>query len=474
MSLNWKEIDAVLSELDLEGVHIQKVKQPDFHSIVFDLYAKNRRDSLYVSLLQGKTRLHTLSHGIKPKIKLQRFAQLLRSRIQGGKIIEARQIGEERIVLLGVVHAGVMTKLWIRLWGGAANIIATDEDDTIIDAFYRRPKREEVSGATFNPVKTFDQYKQGSKRTYEVRDFPGEGSLNRRVEAYYADLENTEELEKLRSQRKKQLERERTKAAKTVSGLERKRKNEPDPESLRRIGDLLAANIHRIPPGGKWVRVEDFFSDGEEVDIELDPTVKPGENPGRYYERYKKASRRLEHINNEIENLSRRIDEIDEELKEIENADSFSELPESAKRVGKQQQPNDRAEERLGLRYSSGGFAILVGRSAEENDSLLRHYVKGRDLWLHARDYPGGYVFIRSIPGKSVPLDVLLDAGNLAVFYSKARSSGKADLYYTEVKYLRRPKEGKKGLVLPTQEKNLSVELDNERIDRLFARRESM
>ena len=71
-------------------------------------------------------------------------------------------------------------------------------------------------------------------------------------------------------------------------------------------------------------------------------------------------------------------------------------------------------------------------------------------------------------------LEVLLDAGNLALHYSKARGGGQAELYYTHVKYLRRPKEGKKGLVLPTQEKNLSVRLDTKRLDRLFREREEM
>jgi predicted ribosome quality control (RQC) complex YloA/Tae2 family protein len=66
----------------------------------------------------------------------------------------------------------------------------------------------------------------------------------------------------------------------------------------------------------------------------------------------------------------------------------------------------------------------------------------------------------------------MLDAGNLALFYSKARSGGQADLYYTHVKYLRRPKEGKKGLVLPTHEKNLLVRHDQRRLDRLFRQKE--
>lgn len=62
---------------------------------------------------------------------------------------------------------------------------------------------------------------------------------------------------------------------------------------------------------------------------------------------------------------------------------------------------------------------------------------------------------------------MLLDAGNLALFYSKARTGGRGELYYTQVKYLRRSKDGPLGLVLPTQEKNLSVTLEEDRLKRL-------
>jgi predicted ribosome quality control (RQC) complex YloA/Tae2 family protein len=66
--------------------------------------------------------------------------------------------------------------------------------------------------------------------------------------------------------------------------------------------------------------------------------------------------------------------------------------------------------------------------------------VKGRDLWLHVRDYPGSYVFVKHRAGKAVPPDILLDTGNLALFYSKARNNGEADLFYTQVQFLRRAK----------------------------------
>ncbi len=89
---------------------------------------------------------------------------------------------------------------------------------------------------------------------------------------------------------------------------------------------------------------------------------------------------------------------------------------------------------------------------------------------MHTRDVPGGYVFIKYVRGgKSVPLEVLLDAANLAVVFSKAKNQGRADLYYTQVKHLRKVKGGKTGLVLPpTQEKNLTVTLDEGRLSRLL------
>ena len=108
-----------------------------------------------------------------------------------------------------------------------------------------------------------------------------------------------------------------------------------------------------------------------------------------------------------------------------------------------------------------------MGRDANENDELLRHNVRGSDMWLHVRDFSGGYVFIKARPGKTVPLDILLDAANLAVYYSKARNNSKVDLYYTQVKHLRRAKNGPKGLVLPSNEKNLCITPDKERLAKL-------
>ncbi|MDA3812172.1 MAG: hypothetical protein PF518_17785, partial [Spirochaetaceae bacterium] len=89
------------------------------------------------------------------------------------------------------------------------------------------------------------------------------------------------------------------------------------------------------------------------------------------------------------------------------------------------------------------------------------------DMWLHVRDFPGGFIFIKSVKGKSIPLEVLLDGANLALLYSAKKYKDKADIHYTEVKNLRRVKGGKEGLVLANNEKNLFIQYDENRIKRL-------
>ena len=170
-------------------------------------------------------------------------------------------------------------------------------------------------------------------------------------------------------------------------------------------------------------------------------------------------------LTHEIELAEKNLAALDKAYDAIKNEKNPVRIEQMLRRDSKPKQQEKKVHP--GIDYTIDGWYILVGRDANENDDLLRHYVKGPDLWMHTRDFPGGFVFIKNRPGKTVPLDILLYAGNLAVYYSKARKSGKADLYYTHVKWLRRAKDAPKGLVLPTHEKNLTIQLDESLLKKL-------
>jgi predicted ribosome quality control (RQC) complex YloA/Tae2 family protein len=479
-SLNWKEIDLVLSELDLAGCLVQEVHQPVHDRIVLDLFRPRAgaehpgpsRLSLLISLSSRFPRLHTISEPESNPAKPPRFAMFLRAHVKGGRIEAARQLEADRVVRVDIARGDERKTLWIRLWSSAANIIATDADGVILDAFYRRPKRGEISGGRYTGPAAGSGGggggRPGQERDYAVRDLPGEGTFNRRLERHYRDLESSEGRQSLAAEVDAELAMREAKLAATLAKLERRLTEYENVERYREIGDLITSSLHLIAKGDRWLRTEDWFHDNAGIEIELSPGLTPAQNAEAYYERHRKARDGLERVQDDIAGLRRALAEVEAERARLSASPDLEGIRQARKAAIRPHAPAA-GPDVPGLVFSSPPYRILVGRSGKENDELLRRHVRGNDWWFHCRDYPGAYVFVKVPAGKSPPLETMLDAASLALHFSRAKNSGAGDVYYTQVKYLRRAKGGPKGLVLPTQEKNLHVRLDPARIERLKA-----
>ena len=462
MSLNTEEINLILSELDIEGFQIQKIIQPDFSSLVMILYKNGIKHNLMISLNQGKTRLNLTSKLYGKQKKLQRFEQFLKARIVDARIAEIKQIGKERIIKLTVNYDNVITILWIRLWGGNANIIVTDNDMVVLESFYRKPGKKEISGEIFAIPDSSNN--KSEEKKYQVRDFPknenNEKPFNTFIDNLYQHQEDSEDRkelkEKLDARIIKKLSLLKTSRNRVIDEI----KESANYESIKQYGQLILSGIHLIKYGDKWFETENYFDNNNIVSIELDVNLSPEQNAENYFKKYKKKKGAESNLLTEKDNIQSRINYLENLLKSLNAIDDISELRRILEENDLKKEPKEK-ESTPGLLFFSGKYRIMVGRTATENDELLRRHTSGNDFWLHARDYPGGYVFIKAFKGKSVPLETLIDAGNLAVFFSKGRNSGKGEVYYTQVKYLRRAKDAKKGTVLPTQEKNLSISLDD-------------
>lgn len=493
MSLNCAEIDKILEELDLEGSYIQKVVQSSYSVMVLYLY-KTRPMSLVICLEPGACRLHETTRKIPKFDKPLRFMELLRSRLRGAKITEAVQLNNDRIVRLSLETSSGMLYLYIRLWSGAANMLLVD-NGIIVDAFYRRPSRHEVSGEPWQPLPGESEATTtqifgnepsaaaGSEskavaesapttvspiaadkpvKTYTVRSYDASKTFNEAIDEWYARQAPVLSLEALRAEAERFYGLKIEKISRALEKLEAKKHSFLQADTLKHQGDLLLANLYRIPQGASSVELEDYAADNRIIRIALDPRKTAQENAAGYYERYKKAVSGLEALTDDIEASKRTLAALNEELVKlrVEENPYLIEKVLHKRKIPVQRKQAAQEKERPGLTFYHDGWILYVGRTAAENDELLRHHVRGKDMWLHVRDYSGGYVFIKNKNGKTVPLPVLIAAGNLAVFYSKARRNGQADLYYTAVKDLRRAKNAPKGTVLPSNEKNLSIKLD--------------
>lgn len=459
MSLNNKEIDLILSELKLEDFFIQKVSQPSFNTLVLYLY-KREPLTLYICLEPGECRLHSSHKKIPKHEKPMRFVELLKSRICGARILQARQINGERIVSLLLSARGETYNLYIRLWSNAANIILTDSADNILDALYRRPKKGEISGGRFEipPVKNSSE---NSVKEFSVRSYNEDLSFNEAIEKIYSEtsekLSRTallQEAEKIYGGKIEKIKRANVK-------LKKKREEFLNAENLKHIGNLILTNLHSIKKGADYAELNDYENGGRLLKIKLEPLKTPQENAAVYYGQYKKAVSGLQALTEDIEAGEKEIEVLKNRFEELQKEENLILLQRMLQKEKQPEQQRGKNEKNIpGLRFIFRGWTILAGRTAAENDELLRRHTRGSDVWLHTRDYAGGYVFIKAKTKQSIPLEILIAAGNLAVFYSKARKNGEADLYKTEVKNLRRAKNAPKGTVLPSNEKNIFVKLD--------------
>ncbi len=462
MSLNASEINLILDELDIAGSYIQKIIQPDFHTLIFSVYSPQDRFNLLISMKPGTSRIHRHNGRIGKAEKLQRFAQFLRARILGGRIIGCSQPGNDRIIRMEIKKGDENTTLWIRLWGGNSNIIASDSNNIILDSYYRRPAKGEASGA-----KLVYSIKEKDLSPFPVRPHPDAESFNSFIDGYYTELEDKERREQLHQQIASLTNRTLIKLECRLSNARELVDKYESFEQYKQYGELILANKSSIAKGDTFLEAANYYNENETIRIPLDSKLSAGENSEKYFHRYKKAKNGLQLLQDEVKNLTAKIADLKNSQQKLLEEQDVQILEEWYKQE-KQHQSKAVVKDIPGLQFTSGPFMIYVGRTAKENDQLLRHNVRGSDWWLHTRDYAGGYVFIKVEKGKTVPLDTLLDAGNLAVHFSKGKNSRKADVYYTQVKYLRRAKDGPTGLVIPTQEKNLSVTAEPARLKRLL------
>ncbi|MBB6478883.1 NFACT RNA binding domain-containing protein [Spirochaeta isovalerica] len=467
MSLNNSEIDLILKELDLISSRVDRISQPDRFSLYLETYGREGKQKIQVSLDHNSVRLCRVDQ--KPELPSTppRFAQLLTARIKGSRILSVSQPEKERIVHLVFSGEEENYNLWIRFWSGNPNIILTGENNIIIDVLYRKKNQNEYPGKTYQP--DFSQLSTNKDPVPRpVRDYEGFSDFNSFVNDYYNKGKGVREFESRKELVLKKLKRKFLQFENLHRNLLEKQQYYSRYDDLRLQGELIGSSLHLLKKGDSSLKTKNYY-DGKEICIPLKPELSPSENRDDFYALSKKYRRGLEKITEDLADVEEKISEQEILINKAERIAGTEELELFEKALP--DSPADSEQKRgsvkinTGLRFKSGKYEILVGRNSRENDALLRKYARGNDIWLHVRQHPGGYVFIKTLKGKSVPLETLLNAANLAILYSSLKKKTEADIHYTEVKNLRRIKGGAPGRVLVNNDKNIHIKYDEKRIE---------
>jgi predicted ribosome quality control (RQC) complex YloA/Tae2 family protein len=280
-----------------------------------------------------------------------------------------------------------------------------------------------------------------------------------------ADAEN--KIETLASAARRKQVALIAKRRKLIANLHSDLDKHGDPERWKRYGDLLLANVSTARRESDRIFVTDYFDPAAPtVEIEGEPNRTISEIAESYFRRYTKARNGLKVIEERMAAAEAAIKSAEIRLSEIEKAVAEGDeeflaalnKPKQQPVAARQAKKKEKAFKGARRFVSSDGFEILVGKKAVDNDYLTFRIARSLDLWLHAADYPGSHVVVRSQNRKAIPDRTLYEAAQVAAFYSDAREHPKAAVSYTQKKFVNKPRRAAAGLVSLASFKTILVE----------------
>lgn len=236
-------------------------------------------------------------------------------------------------------------------------------------------------------------------------------------------------------------------------------------------GELLTAYSHQVAPKSDHFTTLNYYTEPyEDITIPLDPHKSAIQNAQIYFKLYNKAKR------TEIA-ATEQLLIIEEDLKYLQSvllSLDFLETKEDI--VGLRSELIDMGylKKRKGISPKKGnkktlpylhfkttsGHDVYVGKNNYQNDELTMKFASSNDMWLHIKDGPGSHVIIKSIQGETFLEETLLEAAQLAAFYSSGKHSSKVPIDYTLKKNVKKVPNSKPGMVIYTQFKTFYITPD--------------
>ncbi len=229
-----------------------------------------------------------------------------------------------------------------------------------------------------------------------------------------------------------------------------------DREAIRINAELVTAAQYRLEKGASVYEVENYYDNNNIVKVSVDPALSPSQNAQKLYKEYRKACtaenmliKLIEEGKQDLEYLESVRDLFERSTLERE----FGEIKDELISQGfiKPKKSNKKQMKKQSLPplefKTTQGLTVLVGRNNIQNDKLtFKTGLKG-DIWLHAQKCPGSHVLLVA-DGGEVPDDAIVEAAEIAAYYSSAKDSTVVTVDYTDVKNIKKPNGAKPGFVV--------------------------
>ena len=485
--LSFRELDQYLAlvrnemNLDHSTYRVERIFVPEAkghpqsyfkHEWVIDLYSPHQNFQLYLSVRAQQCGFALLpAKTLKPCTQASRsgFDLSLHKCLAGSKLSSLKSLKNDRVLQLDFVGS-VNTTLFLVF-------IPNQPDAFLVEKTPDGP----ALLASSKGSETFTPFVARELTEEQILKIPYREEWLTSVKKY-SELwlqAQTEQIKVLRAQKLSTLltGQSQNLEKKIKSLVEQLTQTQEEPD-WNLFGSLLQTHFHAQPQpkNGHYELLN--YETNETISVPADPKLNLKQQLERFFHSAKRKKTRLQESAERIRSLEDKLQQTQALLQQLEKAQNIQDLStiESTIGVGSETKGSSSSSSKEQKKFaafsgkifqSKEGLTILVGRNLTENLELSFKIARGNDLWLHVKARPGSHTVILLPPKKTASLDTLLDAANLCILYSGGKDWGKTDVDYTHRKNVKKIKNQTE--VSYTQNKTLSVTLDQERLKRLTA-----
>ena len=296
------------------------------------------------------------------------------------------------------------------------------------------------------PIRQYEGYR-------EERSAP---SFSKLLDGFYSERDRTERMRQKTQALRKTLTNLTHRTARKLELQRKELAATYDREHLRRLGDIVTANLYAIRRGQTTLRAVDFYDpDMREIEIPLSPAISPQQNAAKFYKDYQKAKNAERILTEQIANGEQELAYLESVLDALTRVECERDIQEIRteladgrylRETGQKKRMKAAPSKPMEFR-SSSGLTILVGRNNRENDLLTTKLASKGDLWLHTQKIHGSHVIL-VCSGTEPDDQSVTEAAQLAAWFSQARDGQNIPVDVTAVKNVKKPAGAKPGMVV--------------------------
>lgn len=313
-----------------------------------------------------------------------------------------------------------------------------------IDSAIEPSLYEQKTKAYLTPIKYIFYAESDRSTTYDT--------LSQLMDEYYSEKANRDHVHQVSKELEQLLTNELSKGKKKLGKQEKELAATKEADDYRIKGEVLTAYMHMIEQGQEEITLPNFYDNESDITISLDPQLSPAENSQRLFSRYRKLESRKDALTKLIITTKSTNEYLESTLTQLDIA-SPEDVPEIRQELieegyikKKRKQRNKKVKKAKPRHFiSNDGDEILVGRNNKQNDELTLRKASKSHVWLHTKEIPGSHVIIQN---DNPSEETIIEAAELAAYFSKARSSSNVPVDYVDVKQVHKPNGAKPGFVI--------------------------